>query len=159
MEKLFRKGAVGALLDEYERTVLELQSCITNVTDTRLATIVDADTTDENCRSIQTILTHVVHSGYGYAVYIQNSRGDSSTRPEKKSHPAVQGYIEDLDEMFRFTAHVFKDITDDELEQGDDSRKIQTGWGQRYDIEQLMEHAIVHVMRHRRQIEKFNLAI
>jgi hypothetical protein len=32
---------------------------------------------------------------------------------------------------------------------------LLTGWGQHYDIEQMMEHAIVHVLRHRRQVEKF----
>ncbi len=31
---------------------------------------------------------------------------------------------------------------------------IQSRWGVRYDLEQLLEHAIVHVLRHRRQIEK-----
>jgi hypothetical protein len=30
-----------------------------------------------------------------------------------------------------------------------------TAWGQVYDFEQFMEHAIVHVLRHRRQIERF----
>ncbi len=33
--------------------------------------------------------------------------------------------------------------------------KLTTSWGQKYDLEQLIEHAIVHVMRHRWQIEKF----
>ena len=28
-------------------------------------------------------------------------------------------------------------------------------WGVRYDLEQLLEHAVVHILRHRRQIEKF----
>ena len=42
-----------------------------------------------------------------------------------------------------------------ELEQPDNSLKIKSGWGQSYDIEQMTEHAIVHVLRHRRQIEKF----
>ncbi len=32
---------------------------------------------------------------------------------------------------------------------------IKAGWGPTYDVEQLLEHAIVHVLRHRRQIEKF----
>ena len=32
---------------------------------------------------------------------------------------------------------------------------INAGWGPTYDVEQLLEHAIVHVLRHRRQIEKF----
>jgi len=31
---------------------------------------------------------------------------------------------------------------------------IDSRWGQRYDLEQLLEHAIVHVLRHRRQIER-----
>ena len=29
--------------------------------------------------------------------------------------------------------------------------------GQSYDAEQLLEHAIVHILRHRRQIEKFKI--
>ena len=33
--------------------------------------------------------------------------------------------------------------------------KIKTRWGQLYDVDQLFEHAIVHVLRHRRQIERF----
>jgi hypothetical protein len=33
---------------------------------------------------------------------------------------------------------------------------IQSGWGVPYDLEQLLEHAIVHILRHRRQIEKLN---
>jgi len=28
-------------------------------------------------------------------------------------------------------------------------------WGPQYDLEQLLEHAVVHILRHRRQIEKF----
>ena len=32
---------------------------------------------------------------------------------------------------------------------------IQTGWGQTFDVEQLLEHAVMHVHRHRRQIERF----
>jgi hypothetical protein len=32
---------------------------------------------------------------------------------------------------------------------------INSTWGTRYDVEQLLEHAVVHILRHRRQIEKF----
>ncbi|HEY5122872.1 MAG TPA: hypothetical protein VIK14_03975, partial [Ignavibacteria bacterium] len=41
------------------------------------------------------------------------------------------------------------------IEQTDNSKKMNVGWGQQYDIEQLLEHAIVHILRHRRQIENF----
>jgi len=33
--------------------------------------------------------------------------------------------------------------------------KIDAPWGAHYDMEQLLEHAIVHILRHRRQIERF----
>jgi hypothetical protein len=33
--------------------------------------------------------------------------------------------------------------------------RMDTHWGQTYDLEQLLEHAIVHILRHRRQIERF----
>ena len=41
------------------------------------------------------------------------------------------------------------------MEENDPSKKIKVRWGQLYDPEQLMEHAIVHILRHRRQIENF----
>jgi hypothetical protein len=34
------------------------------------------------------------------------------------------------------------------------SIRIAARWGPTYDLEQLLEHAIVHVLRHRRQIER-----
>ena len=45
------------------------------------------------------------------------------------------------------------------LEESDNIKKLTTRWGQMYNIEQLLEHAIVHVLRHRRQIERFLLHI
>jgi hypothetical protein len=33
--------------------------------------------------------------------------------------------------------------------------QIPARWGPVYDLEQLLEHMIVHVLRHRRQIERF----
>ena len=32
---------------------------------------------------------------------------------------------------------------------------INSRWGVVYNVEGLLEHAIVHILRHRRQIEKF----
>jgi hypothetical protein len=32
---------------------------------------------------------------------------------------------------------------------------INSRWGVQYDMEQMLEHAIVHILRHRRQIERF----
>lgn len=154
MNKTIRTGATGAILDEYERAISDLKAIIRMLPDVHLTLITDPKTPDENCRSVQTILSHVVHSGYGYATSIYNLKGHNHTRPEKAYHNTIQDYINDLDQVFRFTENVFGEISDAELEQMDDALKIHTSWGQVYDIEQMMEHAIVHILRHRRQIER-----
>jgi uncharacterized damage-inducible protein DinB len=152
---MYRTGAVGALLDIYEQAISDLKKVIEPIPDHALTIIVDTQTMDEDCKSIQTILSHVVHSGFGYAASIHNLKGPAAQRPAKAFHTTVQAYLDDLTAVFTYTENVFENIGDSELEQFDNSRKIKTGWGQWYDIEQMMEHAILHMLRHKRQIEKF----
>ncbi|MEP6927750.1 MAG: hypothetical protein ABI834_08940 [Ginsengibacter sp.] len=64
-----------------------------------------------------------------------------------------------MNDVFNFTIDTFKNINDNALQQFDNSKKIITSWGQVYTIEQITEHAIVHILRHRRKIEKFKLAL
>ena len=150
-----RTGAVGALLDIYEQAFTGLKEVVKELPDNALTLIRDPHTTDENCRSIQTILSHVVNSAFGYATSIHNLNGSQLLRPDKVIHASVGPYLQDLDAAFAFTENVFKDLNDSDLEQFDDSLKMKTRWGQIYDIEQLTEHAIVHVLRHKRQIINF----
>ena len=58
--KFRNNGAIGALLDEYEKALNELILSIDNLTKKELTIIVDFETEDEDCRSIQTILTHII---------------------------------------------------------------------------------------------------
>ncbi len=155
MIKTLRPGAAGALLDEYEKALTELLYVISDISNDELATIADKQTSDPNCKSVQAILSHVVRSMYVYAVYIRNMRGAEMEKPALKFHLSVNEYKNDLVEAFEFNVETFENINDSELEEPDNSKKINTSWGQSYDIEQIMEHAIVHILRHRRQIEKF----
>lgn len=159
MDKLYRQGAIGALLDEYEKALTELISCITDVPDAMLAAIADPVTKNQNCRSIQTVLAHVTDAMYYYTGEIHRFKGHDYTKPEKALRSAASHYTDDIRDAFRFTTDVFKNIHDDELEQSDNSKKIVTSWGQQYDFEQLMEHAIVHILRHRRQIERMKITL
>lgn len=146
-----RNGAIGALLDEYSKAIKELQIVIKNLTTAELITLVDPFTQNPECKSIQTILTHVVSSGFSYAIYIHELK-EASPRIRQSifRHTALE-YTNDLNELLDFTAKTLSHFEDQELE----AFQIKTAWGQNYDIEQLMEHAIIHVLRHRRQIEKF----
>jgi len=159
MPKTFRQGATGALLDEYERALADLKKVIESVTDDELCVIADAETKDEDCRSIQTVMAHVVYAGYGYATSIHNLKGHNKIRPPKNPRSTSAEYVQDLTGVFAFTEKVLQEFNDNELEQHDNSLKIKAGWGQIYDTEQMMEHAIVHILRHRRQIERFILVI
>lgn len=159
MIKIYRQGAVGALLDEYEKALAELQQVIQDITDAELIKVVDIKTTDANCRSIQAILSHVVLSGYAYAIYIRKLWPGAAPHRDNVFHFTIKDYQKDLQDMFMFTLDTFNDIQDGDLEQSTDDRKIITSWGQVYNIEQITEHAIVHILRHRRQVEKFKIAL
>ncbi|MEH6765769.1 MAG: DinB family protein [Aequorivita antarctica] len=150
-----KQNAVNALLDEYRKAVHELQSVIVNLQNDNLSKIVDPLTENPDCKSIQTILAHVVSSGYSYCVYIRNLKDPSAQRPLRINRETAQEYCNDLDAVLHYTDDTFAQIFDVELEVFESDKKMHTSWQQEYDIEQLMEHAIVHILRHRRQIERF----
>jgi len=159
MKKTYRKGGVGAMMDEYERAAGELKNVLGRASEEQFVRIVDPDTKDEDCRSIQTIMTHVVRAGYGYADYIRGAFGIPSTRPKEtlpgSTLPVVRGKAtEKIDGFLAYTAQTLEgkwEMTDDDIQKV----SMKSRWGSNYDLEQLLEHAIVHILRHRRQIERF----
>lgn len=153
MRKPYRKGALGAMMDEYERAASELRRLVEKIPDDEFVRIVDPQMSNENCRSVQTIMTHVVSSGYGYADRIRKFFSIPSINPPKRLL-SRQEVVAQLEAMLEYTAQTLEsrwEMTDEEIE----SISMQTGWGVTYNLEQLLEHAIVHLLRHRRQIEKF----
>jgi len=148
-------GSIKALLDEYKKAINELITVIKPLNDKSLAMVVDNETKDPDCRSIQTILSHIICSGYGYTIYIENSIGANKPRLERETFHSISPYIDHLRLMFEYCENFFNSNINLTIEQTDNSKKITVNWGQQYDIEQLFEHAIVHILRHRRQIENF----
>lgn len=153
MGRTYRKGAVGALMDEYERAAGELERVLEGLSDEEYERVRDTATTDEDCRSIQTIMTHVIGAGYGYANMLRTAWAmDQVERPRA---PVAR---EDVVPKLRAALDYMCASLDGrwELPEPDaNAMKMQARWGPVYDFEQLFEHAIVHVMRHRRQIERF----
>jgi uncharacterized damage-inducible protein DinB len=153
MTKSYRDGAVGALLDEHERAAGELLHLLAPLGVDELRVIRDTATRDEDCRSIQTVVGHVVGSGYAYADYIRKALGIGISSPERRLYERSEVDVE-LPRMLAYLAATLDGrwrMTDDEIT----AVKMVTRWGSTYDLEQLLEHAIVHVLRHRRQIERF----
>jgi uncharacterized damage-inducible protein DinB len=151
-EKIYRQGAIGAILDEYERALHELKSVLSSVSEEDYVRILDPDTKDPDCRSVQTILRHVIRSGYGYPSYIRPFFGMEVVRPNLRELTKIESMTM-LDEMFAYNLATFEDrltMTEAEME----AIKFTTRWGTDHTLESIMEHAIVHILRHRRQIER-----
>ncbi len=140
-------------MDEYERAAAELARLVERIPDDEFERVVDSQTKDEDCRSVQTIMSHVVRAGYGYADYIREQLSVASTRPR----PALLSRRESLEQLeaaLRYTVETLEgrwEMSDEEIS----GININTRWGAVYDLEGMLEHAIVHILRHRRQIEKF----
>ena len=153
MKKNYRKGGIGAVMDEYERAAADLKNLIGKISDTDFVKIVDSVTKDNDCRSVQTIISHVINSGFGYANYIRDWFAIPKSSPERRLI-SQNDFPMELDKMLIYTSETLQDkweLTDDEIMKV----KMIVRWGPQYDLEQLLEHAVVHILRHRRQIEKF----
>jgi len=153
MNNVYRKGAIGALMDIYERHLLDFSSFIENIQEDIYEKIIDETTNDDDCRSIQTIVSHVVNSGFGYANYLRDKFGNTKSSPERKLLSKEEAIIR-LNDLLRYSIVTLDgrwELNDDEILE----IKIKTRWKGIYDIEQLLEHAIVHILRHTRQIKRF----
>ena len=154
MSKIYRNGPIGALMDEYERAAVELKAVLQTLSDDDYLFVFDPTAKDKDCQSIQTIMNHTVRSGYGYANYIRKHFKEDFT--ERKTNYDLTNAIKAstaLDNMLLYTEATLSNkwkLSQTKLYK----QIIHTTWGQVYDIDQLLEHAIVHILRHRRQIEK-----
>src|SRR5580704_911062 len=150
--RAYRKGPIGALMDEYERASVDLKLLFRGISEPDFTAVIDAQTQDDNCRSVQTIVTHVVQSGYSYADYIREQFSTPRSSPPVGPIPHQEVEAE-INAMLYYTANTLDGTW--EMSEYEIARTfIDSRWGVRYDLEQLLEHAIVHILRHRRQIER-----
>jgi hypothetical protein len=95
----------------------------------------------------------VVRSGYGYVGYLRSAMGLTLQAPVFQVETPAEG-VHHLTAMAACTAETFEgnwQMPDERIE----TARIQSRWGPVFNLEQMFEHAIVHVLRHRRQIERF----
>lgn len=150
----YRTGPLGALMDEYERAAREVAEVVAALSDDDFARVRDPETTDDDCRSIRTVMHHVVRAGYGYADRIRKAFGEAIERPALEEPASGADAVERLDAMMAHTEATFDGrwtMTQDEI----DRVTMESGWEVVYTVEQMLEHAIVHVLRHRRQIDRW----
>ncbi len=157
MKKLedYRKGGVGALMDEYERAAFELKALVVGVSKADYERIADPETKDADCHSIKTIMNHVVHAGYGYANGVRRKISMPHEPLGTERRQISQAEIGDeIDKVLAYMAETLDGMW--EMSYAElDKFIIEQKEGFSENLEQLLEHAVLHVLRHRRQIEKF----
>jgi uncharacterized damage-inducible protein DinB len=146
-------GAFGALMDEYARAAEDFCSTVEALPlDLFLQR---RESGDPETISLQSICAHVVGAAYGYALYIRDARGmPRRERPsiEALTAPAPADVRPLLVVPLRLTEESVDGLRDDATLEG---LRFQVRWGPTYDPEMLVEHAIVHLLRHRRQITRW----
>lgn len=150
MHRTYRPGPVGSLADVYETTLTDFKRFLSEIPEDRFSEILNPSV-EEDFRSVKNIVAHVIRSGYVYADHVRRRFGEESARHVVTVDTAAAG-IAELDRMFRYTLDSLEKkwhLTDDDLL----NTVIKTSWTT-YDLEALLEHAVVHVMRHQRQIDK-----
>ena len=100
-------------------------------------------------------MSHVVAAGYGYADYIRKAFSMTKDSPQRRLLEHAES-LKEFDSMLAYTEATLDgkwEMPEDQME----AVSMTVHWGPTYDLEQLLEHAIVHILRHRRQIDKWGI--
>ena len=145
----YRKGTIGALTDEYEKALNEFKTVIKSISENDFLKTDETET--EDFKSIKSIVSHVIKSGYIYSNYVRKKFEQKKVIYEFDLIN-TEDVILEIDKMFVDHNEVFQDKW---MMSGNEMNKIiiVTHWTT-YDLEALLEHAIVHILRHRLQIQK-----
>lgn len=147
-------GALGALLDEYEKALNEMIELVQRIPQSSFTTVLDTETSDPDCISFQSILFHVLRSGHGYIHYIA-SIFDEQYEYKVAQPLSTTETIAALHTLLASTEEYIMSKSSIPFDNPLWEKTIITRWNALYNFEQVMEHAIVHILRHRRQIQKF----
>jgi len=155
------QGSLGAILDEYKKVSEEYINVLQKISKEDFIKIVDDKTDDEDCRSIQTISRHVIRSGYGYANYVLNALNIAVDFPKanEMTIEKAEDAINEIRNMIKYNIRNLYEVNREKIESNMYTIKFVTRWGEEFNFEQILEHAIVHILRHRRQVEKFIVSL
>lgn len=148
-------GPFGALMDEYARAAGDLCRVVEGFDAAAFAA--ERPSADAGTISPRSICLHAYGAARRYADYVRKARGmphDGRFDPDPASLPGPGALRGLLAEALRYTEGALEGLHD-----ADDATvsalRFPVRWGPIYDPEMILEHAIVHLLRHRRQLERW----
>ncbi len=150
-----RPGVFGALMDEYARAADDFCRVVDSFDVSRF----DGERPDNlpTTRSPRIICAHVCAASHRYAHYIRKARGTDfieyyEVDPSLISSPRdVRRLLAEGITFTESTVEPLRSMTGDQVR----ALTFPVRWGPQYDPEMLIEHAICHLLRHRRQLERW----
>ena len=150
-----RSGPFGALMDEYARAAEDFCRVVEGFDLARF----DAErpSNDPNTVSPRAICLHVVGAAHRYAHYIRKAceldfveRYDAD--PARLLSPRdIRALLAEGIVLMEETVEPLLNATEAEIQ----ALSFTVRWGPRYDPEMILEHGVCHVLRHRRQLERW----
>jgi len=109
-------------------------------------------TEDPSYASLETLLRHVLRAARGYAVWIceQLDLPDPDIPKTPEAHAIAAQADAYLEEVFAGWRRGLAPVTDDRLE----SPEYASRWKTKYCIDAMLEHAVMHPIRHGFQLEE-----
>lgn len=146
-------GMFGALLDEYARAAEDLCRTVEALPEDRFHQ--ERESPDTETVSLHAICDHVAVAAWNYADYIRIARGlPRVPRPYEKDAVTSPAALRPL--LAAALRHTEATVGGCPTDQSSlEALRFQVRWGPTYDPEMILEHAIVHLLRHRRQIERW----
>ena len=147
-------GAIGALLDEYARAAEDFCRVVESLPPAEFGT--ERPSPDPQTVSQRAVCAHVCGAAFRYADYIRKARGLPYVQePRVVPVPDPAAVRPLLVEAFRYTEGAVEGMH--AWSEAEISKILfQVRWGPTYDTDMILEHAICHLLRHRRQLERWS---
>jgi hypothetical protein len=148
-------GPFGALMDEYSRAAEDFCRVVESFDPSRFD--VERPSNNPNTVSPRAICLHVIGAAHRYAHYIRKARGvDFVERYD--ADPMRLHSPRDLRALLTEGILLTEESVEPLLtasEQDIQALSFAVRWGPQYDPEMILEHAVCHLLRHRRQLERW----
>jgi uncharacterized damage-inducible protein DinB len=142
-------GGARALVELHERRLREFLEVWREAEDRQLEL---PRTSDPNYASRQALLTHVLGAAARYLDWICEQLGIAP--PEIDLYPEPDGLAARADEVLEQTLAAWRDPLQDLTEERAYAPAHESRWGPPYCIDAMLEHAVMHPVRHVHQLRK-----